>query len=90
MPAGLERMRAGDAACGELLRSVSGRLERLARKLLRGFPRVSRWVQTGDVLRVALTAGPRARRERGGRCPSPVLQGSAARPVRVRKDCHTS
>lgn len=60
----LERMRAGDAAASdELLRVVCGRLERLARKLLRGFPRVRRWVQTDDVLQNALLRLLRALRE---------------------------
>jgi RNA polymerase sigma factor (sigma-70 family) len=51
----LGRMRDGDtAARDELLRRVCGRLERLARKMLRGFPNVARWEQTGDVLQNAL------------------------------------
>jgi RNA polymerase sigma factor (sigma-70 family) len=51
----LERMRAGDlTAREELLRSVCGRLERLARKMLRQFPGVHRWTQTDDVLQNAL------------------------------------
>ena len=46
----LDRIRAGDhSAKDELLRSVCGRLERLARKMLRGFPRVQRWEDTADV-----------------------------------------
>jgi RNA polymerase sigma factor (sigma-70 family) len=51
----LERLRAGDrAARDELLRHVAGRLERLTRKMLAGFPGVRRWEQTGDVLQGAL------------------------------------
>jgi RNA polymerase sigma-70 factor (ECF subfamily) len=51
----LERMRAGDlAARDELLRNVCGRLERLAHKMLRGFPRVRRWAETDDVLQNSL------------------------------------
>jgi RNA polymerase sigma factor (sigma-70 family) len=51
----LDRMRAGDlAARDELLRSVCSRLERLARKMLHGFPGVRRWTQTDDVLQNAL------------------------------------
>jgi RNA polymerase sigma-70 factor (ECF subfamily) len=51
----LDRMRAGDGAAREdLLRHVCGRLERLARKMLRRFPRVHLWVQTDDVLQNAL------------------------------------
>src|SRR5262245_31807408 len=51
----LDRMRAGDlAARDELLRSLCGRLEQLAHKMLRRFPGVARWEQTGDVLQNAL------------------------------------
>jgi RNA polymerase sigma-70 factor (ECF subfamily) len=51
----LDRMRAGDvAARDELFRRVCGRLERLTRKMLRGFPGVHRWAQTDDVLQNAL------------------------------------
>jgi RNA polymerase sigma-70 factor (ECF subfamily) len=51
----IDRMRAGDAAAPEeLVRACCGRLERLARKMLRGFPAVARWEETGDVLQNAL------------------------------------
>ncbi len=51
----LDRMKAGDrAARDELLRGFGGRLERLARKMLRGFPGVQRWAQTDDVLQSSL------------------------------------
>jgi RNA polymerase sigma factor (sigma-70 family) len=51
----LERMQAGDlAARDELLRQVGRQLERLARKMLRGFPNVHRWAQTDDVLQNSL------------------------------------
>src|SRR5262245_52885470 len=51
----LDRMRAGETvARDELFRQVSARLERLARKMLRRFPEVARWEQTGDVLQNAL------------------------------------
>jgi len=50
----LTRMRAGDAAArDELLRGVGRRLERLARKMLKGYPSVRRWADTGDVLQNA-------------------------------------
>jgi RNA polymerase sigma-70 factor (ECF subfamily) len=50
----LSRIEAGDpAARDELLRGVAGRLERLARKMLRQFPQVRRWAQTDDVLQGA-------------------------------------
>jgi RNA polymerase sigma-70 factor (ECF subfamily) len=51
----LDRMRAGDSAArDELFRRVCGRLERLTRKMLKGFPGVRRWAQTDDVLQSAL------------------------------------
>jgi RNA polymerase sigma-70 factor (ECF subfamily) len=51
----IARMRAGDlSAREELLRSVCGRLERLARKMLQRFPGVRRWVEPEDVLQNAL------------------------------------
>lgn len=49
------RLAAHDASArDELLRRASGRLERLARKMLRGFPGVRRWEGTDDVLQNAL------------------------------------
>jgi RNA polymerase sigma-70 factor (ECF subfamily) len=51
----LERMNAGDpSARDELLRRTCGRMERLARKMLRSFPGVRRWADTDDVLQSAL------------------------------------
>src|SRR5438093_6684777 len=51
----VDRLRAGDrAASDELLRTVCGRLERLARKMLQRFPNVHRWADTGDVLQNSL------------------------------------
>lgn len=51
----LERMRAGDTgARDELLRGVSSRLEKLASKMLRKYPHVRRWTETGDVLQNAI------------------------------------
>jgi RNA polymerase sigma-70 factor (ECF subfamily) len=50
----LERLRSGDrSARDELFRHLSGRLERLTRKMLKGFPGVRRWAQTDDVLQNA-------------------------------------
>ena len=47
----LVRMRAGDSIAREqLLQHCSQRFERLARHMLRSFPSVKRWEQTGDVL----------------------------------------
>ena len=54
LQAWLDRMRAGDSAArDELFRRLSDRLERLARKMLRSFPGVARWEQTGDILQQA-------------------------------------
>jgi RNA polymerase sigma-70 factor (ECF subfamily) len=51
----VERLQAGDrAAADDLLRHVCGQLERLARRMLRGFPNVRRRADTGDVLQSAL------------------------------------
>lgn len=48
------RWRDGDrAAADELLNITAHRLERLARKMLRGFPAVRGWVETADVLQGA-------------------------------------
>jgi RNA polymerase sigma-70 factor (ECF subfamily) len=50
----VDRMRAGDqAAADELFRHLGERLERLARRMLRGFPAVRRWEQTPDVVQKA-------------------------------------
>jgi RNA polymerase sigma-70 factor (ECF subfamily) len=49
------RLQAGDrAAADAFLRRVCGRLERLARSMLRAFPNVRRWADTDDVLQSAL------------------------------------
>jgi RNA polymerase sigma-70 factor (ECF subfamily) len=57
-------MRAGDqTAADELFRRVGDRLERLTRKMLRGFPAVQRWEQTSDVLQKAALRLLRALRE---------------------------
>jgi RNA polymerase sigma factor (sigma-70 family) len=58
------RMRSGDpTAREELLRSTGERLERLARKMLKGYPAVKRWVQTDDVLQNAILRLLRALQE---------------------------
>jgi RNA polymerase sigma factor (sigma-70 family) len=50
----LTRIRAGDpAARNDLLRACQSRLERLARRMLRGYPSVRRWADTDDVLQNA-------------------------------------
>ncbi|MGF1583385.1 MAG: sigma-70 family RNA polymerase sigma factor [Gemmataceae bacterium] len=57
----LGRMRNGDdTARDELLRSVQERLEAQASAMLKKFPRVKRWEDTGDVLNAALVRLMRA------------------------------
>ncbi|HEX3151836.1 MAG TPA: sigma-70 family RNA polymerase sigma factor [Gemmataceae bacterium] len=52
----VDRIRAGDRhAADALIRRSAERLEGLARKMLRDFPGVRRWEQTGDVLQNAVT-----------------------------------
>lgn len=51
----LERMRAGDIQSrDQLLQHCNDRFERLARSMLRNFPGVQKWEQTGDVLQNSL------------------------------------
>ncbi|MFO0927177.1 MAG: sigma-70 family RNA polymerase sigma factor [Gemmataceae bacterium] len=51
----LDRALAGEAAArDELFRLAGARLERLARVMLRDFPRVRRWEETADVVQNAL------------------------------------
>ena len=51
----VKRIRAGDlSARDEMLRAVHARLERLARKMLRRFPPVGRWEESGDLLQNAV------------------------------------
>ena len=51
----LNRLRDGDeSARGELLNGACDRLSRLAHKMLKSYPNVQRWEQTGDVLQNAL------------------------------------
>jgi RNA polymerase sigma factor (sigma-70 family) len=50
----IDRLRAGDeSARKELLNCACERLTRLARKMLKGYPRVRRWEETDDVLQNA-------------------------------------
>jgi RNA polymerase sigma factor (sigma-70 family) len=60
----LTRYRAGDpTALDELLRRISGQLEQLASRMLRGYPIVQDHEQTGDILQSALLRLARALRE---------------------------
>jgi len=59
----LDRIKAGDlSAREEMLRAFCGQLEALAHRMLRRFPAVARWEQTGDVLQNALLRLERALR----------------------------
>ena len=50
----LARIRTGDRAAQDaLIRFCQDRLERLARRMLRGFPNVRRWADTADVMQNA-------------------------------------
>jgi RNA polymerase sigma factor (sigma-70 family) len=50
------RIQAGDReAANDLIRRSAERLEALAHKMLKDFPNVRRWEQTGDILQNALT-----------------------------------
>jgi RNA polymerase sigma-70 factor (ECF subfamily) len=60
----LDRLRAGDdSARAELLSCARQNLERLTRKMLRGWERVHRWEQTPDVMQNALVRLYRALEE---------------------------
>jgi RNA polymerase sigma-70 factor (ECF subfamily) len=64
------RIQAGDRkAANELVNCSALRLEELAHKMLRHFPSVNRWEQTGDVLQNALQ---RLLRTLGDVCPDSV------------------
>ena len=74
------RLRAGDAAAREeLIRTSLGRLERLARKMLRRFPTVKRWEDTGDVLQLALIRLDCALRDTRSSLPSRRLSSNISR-----------
>jgi RNA polymerase sigma-70 factor (ECF subfamily) len=50
----LDRMHAGDAkAVDELIRGFQVRLEQLSRKMLRAYPKLRRWEDTGDIVQGA-------------------------------------
>jgi RNA polymerase sigma-70 factor (ECF subfamily) len=57
----IDRLLAGDETAREaLLECACGRLSRLARRMLKGYPGVARWEQTDDVLQGALLRLDRA------------------------------
>src|SRR4051812_28316390 len=51
----LERMQRGDGAARDaMIRHMCARLELLTRTMLKGYPGVGRWVETGDILQSAV------------------------------------
>ena len=51
----VQRWQAGDnAAADELLRRIGERVERLVRRMLRGYPNVRHWADTGDIYQGAV------------------------------------
>lgn len=80
----LERLRAGDpTARDELLRHAYDRLQRLTRKMLKGYPGVKRWAQTDDVLQNALLRLLRALQEVS---PSTVREFFALTTEQIRRE----
>ena len=87
----LERLREGDeAARSEVINHACQRLEALTRRMLRHYPRLRRWEQTGDVLQNAVLrlhrflATVRPSADRDGSCrqdtePRPMPQWCAGR-----------
>jgi len=76
----IDRLRAGDSSARDaLLACAIDRLERLTRKMLKGFPGVHRWEQTDDVLQNAILRLSRALQDVTP--PRPVTS-SASRPCR--------
>jgi len=82
----LDRLQAGDeSARQELIRCACGRLERLTRKMLRGWPRVHRWEQTADVLQNSLVRLHRSLSEAKPSCPLEFFRLAA---LQIRRELH--
>ena len=82
----LDRLQAGDeSARQELIRCACGRLERLTRKMLRNWPRVHRWEQTGDVLQNATL---RLYRSLADARPVRVLDFFRLAALQIRRELH--
>src|SRR5271166_225903 len=80
----LDRLRQGDdSARAALLECACERLTRLARKMLKGFPRVQRWEQTDDVLQNALV---RLRRALENTSPESVRSFLNLAAVQIRRE----
>src|SRR5262245_21888860 len=73
----IARLRDGDdAALEAILSFFQGRLARLTRVMLKGYPIVRRMEQTSDVLQNSMVRLSRALRDLAGRLTSPGVQGS--------------
>jgi RNA polymerase sigma factor (sigma-70 family) len=80
----LERLRRGDqSAQSALLECACDRLVRLARRMLKGFPRVHRWEETDDVLQNALV---RLRRALETTSPASVQSFINLAAVQIRRE----
>ncbi len=80
----LDRLHQGDASArSALLECACERLGRLARKMLKGFPRVQRWEQTDDVLQNALV---RLRRALESTSPESVRSFLNLAAVQIRRE----
>ncbi|MFO0969611.1 MAG: sigma-70 family RNA polymerase sigma factor [Gemmataceae bacterium] len=82
----VQRMQAGDLkARDELLLGVCRRMEHLARKMFRGFPRLGRLVETNDVLQNALMRLLRALQELQ---PASMREFFGLAALQIRRELH--
>jgi RNA polymerase sigma-70 factor (ECF subfamily) len=80
----LDRLHAGDeSARAELIETACERLTRLTRKMLKGFPRLRRWEQTGDVLQ---NAGMRLYRSLAELRPASVAEFFRLAALHIRRE----
>lgn len=80
----LDRLRAGESeARDELFARAYNRLHRLAHKMLKGFPRVRRWEETGDVAHDAMG---RLERSLSAETPSSVLHFFRLSALQIRRE----
>jgi RNA polymerase sigma-70 factor (ECF subfamily) len=79
-------MQAGDSAAEEdLLRAAGNRLERLARRMLRGFPNVRRCADTSDVFQEAVMRLLRSLRQRDT-APASVRDFLGLAAIHIRRE----
>lgn len=82
----LDRLRAGDeSARQELIACACCRLERLTRKMLRGWERVHRWEETGDVMQ---NAAMRLYRSLSDAKPAQAVDFFRLAALQVRRELH--